>query len=135
VSGVNVKYNFTLQQQLKKKILLQHLKDAIRKHTTVDSESQVREVLLKDKFLTVSPNIHKILRLWLQGKAIEPSNTASHVCIYSYVCMSRTLLTGKKKIRDTTASLLLSERAPPDWGLYPELATMVGRRGTSAENA
>jgi hypothetical protein len=34
---------------------LQHLKDAIRKHTTMDPESQVREVLLKDKFLTVSP--------------------------------------------------------------------------------
>jgi hypothetical protein len=49
--------------------------------------------------------------------------------------MSRTSLTGEKKIRDTMASLLLSERAPPDWGLYPELATMVDRRGTSAENA
>jgi hypothetical protein len=34
---------------------LQHLKDAIRKHTTVDPESQVGEVLLKDKFLTVRP--------------------------------------------------------------------------------
>jgi hypothetical protein len=34
---------------------LQHLKDAIRKHTTEDPESQVGEVLLKDKFLTVSP--------------------------------------------------------------------------------
>jgi hypothetical protein len=34
---------------------LQHLKEAIRKYTTVDPESQVREVLLKDKFLTVSP--------------------------------------------------------------------------------
>jgi hypothetical protein len=34
---------------------LQHLEDAIRKHTTGDPESQVREVLLKDKFLTVSP--------------------------------------------------------------------------------
>jgi hypothetical protein len=31
---------------------LQHLKDAIRKHTTVDPESQVEEVLLRDKFLT-----------------------------------------------------------------------------------
>jgi hypothetical protein len=49
--------------------------------------------------------------------------------------MSGTLLTGEKKIRDTKASLLLSERAPPDWGLYLELATMVDRRGTSAENA
>jgi hypothetical protein len=49
--------------------------------------------------------------------------------------MSGTLLTGEKKIRDTMASLLLSERAPPDWGLNPELATVVDRKGTSAENA
>jgi hypothetical protein len=49
--------------------------------------------------------------------------------------MSRTLLIGEKKIRDTMASLLLSERAPHDWGLYPEPATMVNRRGTSAEDA
>jgi hypothetical protein len=49
--------------------------------------------------------------------------------------MSRKLLTGEKKIRDTMASLLLSERAPPNWGLYPEPAIMVDRRGTSAENA
>jgi hypothetical protein len=31
---------------------LQLLKDTIQKHTTVDSESQVGEVLLKDKFFT-----------------------------------------------------------------------------------
>jgi hypothetical protein len=49
--------------------------------------------------------------------------------------MSRTLLTGEKKIRGTMASLLLSERAHPNWGLYPELATVVDRRGTSVENA
>jgi hypothetical protein len=49
--------------------------------------------------------------------------------------MSGTLLTGEKNIGDTMASLLLSERAPPNWGLYPELATVVDRRGTSAENA
>jgi hypothetical protein len=29
---------------------LKHLKDTIRKHTTVDPESQVRKVLLKDNF-------------------------------------------------------------------------------------
>jgi hypothetical protein len=52
-----------------------------------------------------------------------------------YVCMSGTVIAAEKKIRDTMASLLLSERALPDWGLYPELATMVDRRGTSAENA
>jgi hypothetical protein len=33
---------------------LQHIKDAIRKHTTVDPQSQEGEVLLKDKFLTQS---------------------------------------------------------------------------------
>jgi hypothetical protein len=49
--------------------------------------------------------------------------------------MSRTLLTEDKKIRDIMTSLLLSERAPSDWGMHPELATMVERRGTSAENA
>jgi hypothetical protein len=49
--------------------------------------------------------------------------------------MSGTLLTGEKKIRDTMASLLLSERTLPDWGLNPVLDTMVDRRGTFAENA
>jgi hypothetical protein len=43
--------------------LLQSLKDAIRKHTTLDPESQVGEVLLKDKFLTQSvPDIHRKLQ-------------------------------------------------------------------------
>jgi hypothetical protein len=32
-------------------------------------------------------------------------------------------------------SLQLSGRAPPDWGLHPEPATIVDRRGTSAETA
>jgi hypothetical protein len=35
-------------------IVLQYLKDAVRKHTTVDPESQVGEVLLKEKFLNQS---------------------------------------------------------------------------------
>jgi hypothetical protein len=65
-------------------IFLQHLKDAIRKHTRGDSESQVGEVLLKDKFLTQSaPDIHKISKSVADGKKkiIGPPNTASHVCI------------------------------------------------------
>jgi hypothetical protein len=49
--------------------------------------------------------------------------------------MSGNLLTGEKKIRDIMASLLLSERASPDWGLHPELAILVDRRGTSTKNA
>jgi hypothetical protein len=49
---------------------LQHLKDSLRKHTTVDTEAQVGEVLLKDKFLTQSaPDIHRTLQsLWLKEK-------------------------------------------------------------------
>jgi hypothetical protein len=59
---------------------------------------------------------------------------ASHVCIYGYVCVSGTFLTGEKKIRDTMASLLLSERAPPDWGLLNLLPWWTGG-DASAENA
>jgi hypothetical protein len=41
----------------------QHLKDAIQKHTTVEPESQVGGVLLKDKFLTQStPDICRKLQ-------------------------------------------------------------------------
>jgi hypothetical protein len=131
--------NFALQQCSEENPLtfLQHLKDAIKKHTTVDPELQVREVLLEDKFLIQSvPDIRKKFKVcgW-RRKVIESSNTASHFCIYSYVCMSWTLLTGERKIRDTMASLLISQRAPPDWGLHPELATMVDRRCISAEDA
>jgi hypothetical protein len=45
------------------------------------------------------------------------------------------LLKGEKKIRITMTSLQLSGWAPLDWGLQPEFATIVDRRGTSAENA
>jgi hypothetical protein len=39
---------------------LKHLKNGIQKHATVDPESEVGEVLLKDKFLTQSaPDICK----------------------------------------------------------------------------
>jgi hypothetical protein len=50
------------------------------------------------------------------------------------VYITRILLTGEKKIRATMTSLLLS-KAPPDWGLHPELATMVDTRGTARELA
>jgi hypothetical protein len=44
--------------------ILQHLKEAITKHTTVDTELQVREVLLRDKFLNQSaPDIQKPQKL------------------------------------------------------------------------
>jgi hypothetical protein len=39
---------------------LQSLKDTIQKYTIMDPESQMREVLLKDKFLTqLTPDICK----------------------------------------------------------------------------
>jgi hypothetical protein len=52
-----------LQQHPKENplIFLQHLKEAIKKHTTVDPESQMREVLLKDKFL-IALDIRKKLK-------------------------------------------------------------------------
>jgi hypothetical protein len=38
--------------------------DNVRKHTRVDPESQVREILLKDKFLVQSaPDIRKTLKV------------------------------------------------------------------------
>jgi hypothetical protein len=56
VKPLNYSQVTVVQQGLEENPLtfLQHLKNAIRKHTTGDPESQ-GEVLLKDKFLTVSP--------------------------------------------------------------------------------
>jgi hypothetical protein len=60
---------------------LQCLKDAIRKHTTVDPESQVGEVLLKDKFLTQSAtDICRRLQKSM-GKINGQTNAISHACI------------------------------------------------------
>jgi hypothetical protein len=50
----------------------------------VDSETQVGEVLLKDKFLTQSaPDIHrKLQKSVAEGEKITgPTNATSHVCI------------------------------------------------------
>jgi hypothetical protein len=42
---------------------LQHLKEVITKHTTMDHKSQVREVLLRDKFLIqLVPDIRRKLQ-------------------------------------------------------------------------
>jgi hypothetical protein len=64
---------------------LQHFKDANRKHTTVYSESQVGEFLLKDKFLTQSaPDIHRKLQKSVaegQPQIVGPINAATHVYI------------------------------------------------------
>jgi hypothetical protein len=62
---------------------LQCLKDSIRKHNTVDPESQEREVLLKDKFLTQSvSDIHrKLQKSVAEGKSHWTTNATSHVCI------------------------------------------------------
>jgi hypothetical protein len=63
---------------------LQHLRDAIRKHITVDPESQKGKVLLKDKFLTQSaPDIcRKLKKSVAEGEKIIGSiNATSYVCI------------------------------------------------------
>jgi hypothetical protein len=66
VKSLNYSQVTVVQQGPEKKTLtfLQCLKDAIRKYTTVDPESQVGEVLLKDKFLTQSaPDICRKLKV------------------------------------------------------------------------
>jgi hypothetical protein len=47
---------------------LQHLKDTIKKHTTVDPESQVGKVLLKNKFLTQSDTCRKLQKSMAEGE-------------------------------------------------------------------
>jgi hypothetical protein len=76
---------------------LQHLKDAIRKHTTVDPESQGGEALL-NKFLTqAAPDIcRKLQKSVAEGeKIIGQSNMTSHVCIL----ITRTSLKREKRMR------------------------------------
>jgi hypothetical protein len=48
--------------------------------------------------------------------------------------ITRTFLKRERRIKDTMTSSQLSGSVPPDWGLYPKLATFVDRRGISAEN-
>jgi hypothetical protein len=84
---------------------LQHLKNVIKKHTTVHSESQVGEVLLKDKFLTQSaPDIHRKL----QKSMAEGEKSLDHLmqlsCLYT---ITRTSLKRKKMIKDIMTSLQL----------------------------
>jgi hypothetical protein len=65
VKPLNYSQVTVVQQGLDENTLTfpQRLKDAIQKHTTVDSESQIEEVLLKDKFLTQStPDVCKKLQ-------------------------------------------------------------------------
>jgi hypothetical protein len=62
VKPLNYSQVTTVQQDPDKSLstFLQCLKNAIQKHTTVDSESQVEEVLLKGTFLTqLTPDIYK----------------------------------------------------------------------------
>jgi hypothetical protein len=60
VKPLNCSQVTAVQQDLTKPYL--STKDAILKHTTVNPESQVGEVLLKDKFLTQSaPDVHRKL--------------------------------------------------------------------------
>jgi hypothetical protein len=93
----------------------------------------VGEVLLKDKFLTQSaPDIHGKLQ---KSVAEGEKSLAQLIQLAMSVYYNWDLTNRRKKIRDIMTSLLLSERAPPDWGLHPKLATIVDRKGTSAENA
>jgi hypothetical protein len=94
---------------------LQHLKDAIRKHTTVDPESQVGEVLLKDKFLTQSaPDIHrKLQKSVAEGEKLLDQLMQVAMSVY----YNQDITKGEKKTKNVMTSLQLSGRAPPDWDI------------------
>jgi hypothetical protein len=92
----------------------------------------VGEVLLKDKFLTQSaPDIHgKLQKSVAEGeKSLDQLKQLAMSLYYNWD------VTKKKKIRDIMTLLQLSGKDPPKWGLHPETATIVDRRGSSADNA
>jgi hypothetical protein len=83
------------------KVFLQLLKEAIIKYTTVDSKLQVREVLLRDKFLTqLAPDIQRKL----QKLMAEGNKTLDHLIqIATYVYYNWDLTERKKMTKDTMA--------------------------------
>jgi hypothetical protein len=109
------------------------LKYSIRKHTTVDPESQLGEFLLKDKFLAQSaPDIHRKLSLWLkEKKSLDKLIQLTMSVYYNWNLTKRR----EKDKGNIMTSLLLSERVPPNWDLHSQLATILDIGGTSLENA
>jgi hypothetical protein len=61
-------------------------------------------------------------------KSLDPSVQLAMSVYYNWD------ITKERKKTNTMTSLQLSEKAPPDWGLHLEFATVVDRRGTSTGN-
>jgi hypothetical protein len=84
--------------------------DARRKHTTVDTQSQVGEVLLKDKCLTQSsPGIRRKLQKSVaeREKSLDQLMQLAMSVYYNWDVTKR-----KKRIKDTMTSLQLSGSSP-----------------------
>jgi hypothetical protein len=111
---------------------LQCLKDAILKHTSVDPDSQVGEVLLKDKILTQSaPYIcRKLQKSVAEGEMTLDQLRQLAICVY----YNRDLTKKREKDKKHHTKLQISDSTPLDGALHPKFATIVYRRGTSAEN-
>jgi hypothetical protein len=94
----------------------------------------VGEVLLKDNFPTQSASgIHrKLQKSVTEGeKSLDQLMQLAMSVSYNWDITKKR----EKDKKDTMTSLQLLGSAPPDWGLHPKLATIVGMKGTSAENA
>jgi hypothetical protein len=88
---------------------LQCLKDAIQKHTTVDPESQVGEVLLKDKFLTqAAPDIWR----QLQKSVTEGKKSLDHLMQVAMSVYYNWDLTKKEKVIEKTLPNCSSQGVP-----------------------
>jgi hypothetical protein len=104
------------------KVFLQLLKEAIIKYTTVDSKLQVREVLLRDKFLTqLAPDIQRKL----QKLMAEGNKTLDHLIeIATYVYYNWDLT--RKKENDKRHHGLVVALRSPNGDLMSGLSTMRG---------
>jgi hypothetical protein len=90
---------------------LQCLREAIRKHTTVDPESQVGEVPLKDKFLTQSApdTCRKLQKSVAEGEKsvdqlMQLATSVYYYCVYYHRDLTKRRETDKRH-HDLTAAL------------------------------
>jgi hypothetical protein len=110
---------------------LKHLKEIITKHTTVDPEL-VREVLLRDKFLTQSaPNIcRKLQKLVAEDDKMLDQLVQMATSVY----YNRDLTKKREKNKRHHDLVAALREFPPNGDLMSGHATIVDKRDTSNES-
>jgi hypothetical protein len=108
-------------------VVQQDLKDAIQKHTTEDPESQVREVLLKDKFLMKSaPDIH----IKLQKSVAEGEKSLDQLIQLAMSIYYNRDLTKKREKDKKHHDLITGLReCPTQWGSTSQSCCHGGQEG------